>query len=805
MATIYDTSGSASNPAAVDSLETFGKDAAGTAKRWKAEVEIAQNWRKSYFPKAERTVRRYLDERDAVNVGDRRFNILWSNVQTLTPAVYTKPPKPEVFRAHDNNDQVQRVAAIIMERNLDTMVREHSLFDAVMKAVVQDRLIPGQGTAWVRYEANMKGAGSAALPGEVEASYDQTPAPTPTPSIHEAVAQGVEQVESPGAPAVTTPEAQTASDSAITDDIYGLPTGEKVCYDYVHWKDFLCSPCRVWEECTWVARRVYMTRAQGVRRFGAEFKKVPLNYAPKQPQLATGNQEFGPGQSVLKKAVVWEIWCKEDLKVYWLVTDYANILDEKADLFELPDFWPCPKPLLATVTTDSMIPTPDFCMYQDQAYELDSLTNRISMLTQALKVIGVYDKTQTDLQRLLTEGVDNTMIPVDNWAMFAERGGLKGTVDFFPVETVMNTLTQLVQARGVIKQDIYEITGLADIVRGASVASETATAQNIKAKFANIRISDVQKDIARFASDLVNITAQLITNFFQPETLVINADMALPTNPDAQYVPAALQLIKSGVVTSKRIFVSVDSITEPDVLEEKKSRVEFLQALGQFMQQSLPAAEKYPQLSSMMGHILLWGVRGFKAGRDLEGVIEQGIAQMAQQQQEPPPPTPEQQKMQAEQMQQQAVMEHEKEKLAVTQAQNNEELQYTKAKHAEELQFIHDKNQAEIEGILLKANVTANAAQNAAVQKADTQATSDEQQLQQRDAQGALDLTLMDEAHMQGMQQGEDTHAQGLQQSGEAAAQAVAQADAQAQQDAAIREQQAAADAEAAKNAGGGE
>jgi hypothetical protein len=191
-------------------------------------------------------------------------------------------------------------------------------------------------------------------------------------------------------------------------------------------------------------------------------------------------------------------------------------------------------------------------MYQDQARELDQITNRISLLTQALKVIGVYDKTQDAVQRLLTEGTDNTMIPVDNWAMFAEKGGLKGVVDFFPVEMVMNVLERLINARGVIKQDVYEITGIADIVRGASVASETATAQTIKEKFANIRIHDVQTDIARFASDLINMSAQLMTNFFQPETLIINADLADPQGPDFQYVPAAVQLVKDGKLIHTR-------------------------------------------------------------------------------------------------------------------------------------------------------------------------------------------------------------------------------------------------------------
>jgi hypothetical protein len=242
--------------------------------------------------------------------------------------------------------------------------------------------------------------------------------------------------------------------------------------------------------------------------------------------------------------------------------------------------------------------------------------------------------------------------------MFAERGGLKGVVDFFPVEMVMNVLERLINARGVIKQDVYEITGIADIVRGASVASETATAQTIKEKFANIRISDVQKDVARFASDLINMAAQMMTNFFQPETLVINADLADPQGIDFQFVPAAVQLVKNGRLVQHKISVSVDAITEQDEKEEKEARSEFMQNFGFLLQQAVPAIEKMPELAPMIGHIMMWSGRGFKVGRDIEGTIEQHLAKMAKDGPPAKKPDPAQIKMQADQAAAQQQMQH---------------------------------------------------------------------------------------------------------------------------------------------------
>jgi hypothetical protein len=260
---------------------------------------------------------------------------------------------------------------------------------------------------------------------------------------------------------------------------------------------------------------------------------------------------------------------------------------------------------------------------------------------------------------------------------------------------VMKVLTQLIQDRNVIKQDIYEITGIADIVRGASVASETATAQSLKAKFAGIRINDSQKDIARFAADLMNMSAEIMTNFFQPETLLLGADMD-PAHKDFAHVPEAMQLIKSRQLIKHRLTVTVDAITEADDKEEKEGRVEFLTALGNFMQQASQATAEHPQLAGMMAHILLWGVRGFKVGRDIEGVLEQGIRAIA----ENPPeekPDPAAEKAQVEMQKMQGEMQMKQQEGQQKQQMAGVELQMKQQEFQQQLQFEQQKNAMELQ------------------------------------------------------------------------------------------------------------
>src|SRR6187455_1944923 len=151
--------GSADSPTgagtAVDEVSDFGPGKTGQASRWKAELDSAKRADANFIKRAEKTVKRYRDERDTVDDQDRKFNILWSNVETLKPAIYAKPPVPEVSRRFDTSSQVNRVAALILERNLHFTVCEHSMFDTTLKACVEDRLLPGRGVAWVRYVASM--------------------------------------------------------------------------------------------------------------------------------------------------------------------------------------------------------------------------------------------------------------------------------------------------------------------------------------------------------------------------------------------------------------------------------------------------------------------------------------------------------------------------------------------------------------------------------------------------------------------------------------------------------------------------
>jgi len=564
---------------------------------WQVELELSKKYQAKWVDRAKKIIKRYRDERQVMddNFDQKKFNILWSNVRTMLPAIYARKPKAQVERRYKDADPVGRTAAQIMERALQYEIDVYPEFDAAMRASILDRLLPGRGVAWVRYEPHFVN----------------------TPDPHDEEKELQEQ------------GTQVTEDAEVTQVVQH----ETSPVDYVFWEDFRHSPARTWEEVTWVARLVYMAKDEGIERFGKKFEDVPLVHEPiGLDELKT---ELSANVDSLKKAKVWEIWSKPERKVYWRAEQFPQDLDEKDDPLQLEGFFPCPKPVYATLTSDTLIPVPDYTEYQDQARELDELTQRISMLTKACKVVGVYDASSPAIERMLAEGVDNTLIPVDTWAAFAEKGGTVGAVQFLPLDLVFKTLQQLYISRDSVKQTIYEITGLSDIVRGSSDATETATAQQIKSQFASLRLRETQADVARFASDILRIKAQIMANFYKPETLV--AMSGIEQTQDAQYIVPALELLKSQMRTF-RIEVASDSLVELDEQAEKESRIEFLTMAGTFLEKAFPLVQMAPAMGPFIGELMLFGVRSFKASRPIEAAFDQMVTQL---QQQPAGPNPE--------------------------------------------------------------------------------------------------------------------------------------------------------------------
>jgi len=628
---------------------------------------------KKWETRGTKIIKKYRDDnRPANNDGTAKFNILWSNVQTLIPAVYAKLPKADVSRRFGDNDPVGRVASLIIERALDYEIEHYPDFRATMKHCVEDRFLPGRGVSWVRYEPHVK-----------------------TQDIPEDGLEVTEDIETGEGKDDAGESPEPLSDVAGQQEAPEEIDYECAPTDYVHWKDFghLPANARTWEEVTAVYRIVYMSKDALVERFGEKkAETIPLDTGP---TALNGNAN----KKNNTQAQIYELWDKEKNTAYWFCKGVSEFIDERDDPLGLEGFFPCPKPLYATTTSDSLAPVPDFVLYQDQANELDILSDRIDGLVKALRVRGVYDASVPALQRLMTEGGNNDLIPVANWMGFSEKGGLKGALDLLPLDMLASALAECYQARDNIKSQIYEITGISDIIRGETAASETATAQQIKGQYAGLRLRSMQDDVALFATELLRLKAQIICTKFQDKTILAYAAADQLNIADQQMVPQAMQLLRSNPLRTFRIDVAADSLVQLDEQQMKQDRTEFLTAIGGFMEKALPVAQSSAAMGPVIAELLKFGVGAYKQAKQIEGVIDQALDQMKAQAAMPqqPRPDPEMIKVQA-----QAQADQQR-------AQIDAQLQQAKqqAETAQEQQRIQMESQMEAQRLTMESRLKA--------------------------------------------------------------------------------------------------
>lgn len=413
----------------------------------------------------------------------------------------------------------------------------------------------------------------------------------------------------------------------------GTLIDEQAVIDYVYWKDFLYSQARTWHEVSWVAFRNFMTYDELEARFGEKKARA----APLTKKFSVRDSE-NTSKEIWRKAEVWEIWDKDSRRVFWVCQGMTAVLDSRDDPLGLTAFFPCPRPLLANSTTTDLIPRADYIVMQDLYQDVDRLHERITMLTDACKVVGVYDKANGELGAML-KSPENRMIPVDNWAMFGEKGGVRGSVDWFPLEVVVGTLDKLRELRSEMVSLVFQVTGLSDIIRGQAQGSTrvSATEQKIKAQFASVRIQALQEDFARFGTDLQRLKGEIIGRMYDAETLITRSNILYtPDGQDANLLLSAVQLLKSREDFLWRIAVRPESLAAIDYGALQQERGEFLNGMAIFLQSAAPIQEAVPGALPYLLEMLKWGLAGFKGSQQIEGALDRAIAQARNTPPEPP-------------------------------------------------------------------------------------------------------------------------------------------------------------------------
>lgn len=649
-----------------ETLADFGAGPTANVARWASEIELALKAQQKWEKRGEKIIGLYtLDADDSVDAKRRRFTLLWSNIETLSPAVYARTPTAVVSRRWKDADPVGRVASEVLERSLNFSLEAVDFADVMLGARLEYLLL-GRGQTWIRYVPH------------------------------------IQQVQPPAPPAANADAGQVAP----AGQAYEVVSWEEAVPDHVSWNDFLTNPARKWAEVRWVGRRVFMTRDELKARFPQCGAEVPLDHS------RDADRKDGEADEQFAKATVWEIWDKATRQAIWINTGYtARPLDQRPDPLGLKDFFPCPRPLLGTCGPNSIIPTPDYVQYESQAKDINTLTYRIGLLMDALRLRGFYAAGNDAAKGLadLFSDETGTLIPVDAWAAFAEKGGVKGLIEWVPIDLVASTLKSCIEVRKQLIDDVYQLTGISDIMRGDTDANETAAAQKLKSNWGSSRVRDKQNELTRFARDILSLMGEVIATKFSPQTLAAMSNVQLFESaaakqqaiqafqqqmqqwqaaaqhaqatrqqppPQPQPPPEAVKmatkptwedvlgLLRNNPLRSFRLDVESDSTIEQDDEAQKKARIQFTQTVAQYVEKSIPAIQLMPQLAPIIAEGLKYLVRGFRVGREMEETIDRALDQLqaaggqAQGQQPPKGPNPqvEQAKAQAAETKAQASM-----------------------------------------------------------------------------------------------------------------------------------------------------
>lgn len=624
----------------------------GWAARWGFEFEAAKKSQKDWWEKGEKIVRRYLDDRDysdSRGPGSRhRLNLFNGDVNTKKNMMYGNTPTATVTRKfEDARDSVARVAAEMGERLINHDIeRATDEYAAALEYGLSDYLLPGLAMARVRYVCVME---EPEVPEE--ASEEDAAVPT-TDGGHEADDSESEQAAPVAKEALVDATGNVLAEAVPLED---KKSSEDVEINYVNWQDVLWSPSRTFNEWRWVAFKSQLTREALVERFGEDVgRAIPLN----SKQAIRDYQVNAQVKDPWARADVWEIWNKETREVFWYVEGYAEILDRQDDPYELPGFWPCPRPMVANLTTSKFMPRPEFALAEDLYDEIDEVTERITRLESGIKVVGVYDKNSPEVKRLLDEAVQNQLLPSENWGTFSEKGGIKGSVDMLPIDMMVAALNELKGYRQELIELCRQVTGMADVVRGQQQENGTPGEAQVKARYASVRMRALQGEFARWATDLLRLKFELIAKFFDVETILERSNAQFTF--DADVAPQAAQLLKDRH-HAFRIEIKSEQLAQEDFEALKAERTEWLAAISGYIQAAAPLAQQMPAAMPALLEILQWTMAGMRGSAQIQGVMDQMItaasqaAQAAQggpQQQAPQQPDPKllanQQKAQAD-------------------------------------------------------------------------------------------------------------------------------------------------------------
>ena len=657
---------------------THSKGDAGLVEIWTKEIENADRYEKKWRDEADANFTIYNNEGQSKD----RYNVFWSNTQTLRPLLFSRLPKTNITQRFLDSNETNRVASEMMERSIDLYLKDSDA-ETVISKCRDDFLIGGRGVARVCYD----------------------------------------------------PE----NEVKLEDGTIEMDPSEKKCrIEYVDWKDFRMSTDKEWCNVQWIAFRHYKNRNELIEDFGEKKADAVQLNATRLTDIKNRNES----NELFKMAEVWEVWDKESKSVLFLTLGGGGVLlSNEEDPYNLKDFFPIASPLGSNSNPVDLRPIPLYRQYKTQAEELNVIDTRIRSLVEQCKVTGIYSSIAegSDMEALFN-GNDGSFTPMRSTG----NQKVQDLVMFKPLGEIIATISQLNDRKDRVIFSIRDITGISDIVRGVTTASETATAQQLKGNFAISRIQPLQKELEFWVRDLIRLLCELTVENYSVKELAEMTQLKIvdiktiaevekakldgllneakrltdPNNPDEvarlqqlneqakewfkktikkpiedlkgyaitpEQIPEIEKLIKNDKLRTFAIDVETDSTIKIDQQQEKADRIEYIRSISEFSNSFFPMVQAGIITPDAFKQFMLFISKPFKVGR----MVEESLVN--QEEQEPKGPSAEEMLTQAEiQIKQQELQLKAQKQQSDTQIAQ-EELNIKKAALLQE-QAIHQDN-----------------------------------------------------------------------------------------------------------------
>lgn len=439
---------------------------------------------------------------------------------------------------------------------------------------------------------------------------------------------------------------------------------------------FLHSEAQFWQDVTWFAFIHYMTKEE------CEEQELVL---PEQAYNCN-SLEIEKDKEVKQEgrkgtyARVYEIWDKTARKVIYYNEYAEDLLKTLDDPYQLEGFFPNMQPLTFCYTGRLDVYIPPYEYFRNRVRELNKVTERLDKVVEAMRVRGAYNGNNPDMERV-AKLADNEFMPVTS-AVDLANGGLDKHIWVWPIEKLAAVHQNLLNHRATIKQDLDEITGVSDVMRGSNKASESAEAVKMKGQWGNVRMTVRQSDIANYIQAIYRLMLELAITSFTPA--------ALAQMTQLQYAPEVFGQVKQALsddrLRSYQINIQTSATVSSEVSNVRQDMTMFMNSFQQVTSGIAQLLERQAIEPEGATKILGAVVKNFRFGRELEEVF-MGLNT------NPPPkqPSPDEQRAQAQQQ-----MDNQKAELEVSKMQFQMEVEKLRQQaDADKLQFEAELRQRE--------------------------------------------------------------------------------------------------------------